>query len=158
MQLYHNKIETYEFPDKDNIELFMNNCFLIHLRGFLGVVTNYYRNPWYSSVLFLSGICHMSFLYNGVINIVKHLIDLDQDHQEKETFTEGSTKWMAVPLVLDVCFLLANTTKEIFIPLFFIQVIMILLFVMKPFDKLTNVMIYIFLNIQNFYFCLSNTR
>jgi len=152
-RLYNKKIEEYINPDKNNIVMFLNDTICINLRGFLIIVTNYYYNPHFSVIIATSGLVHLASIYHNILNILELFID-----NTKINFLNNHNIITGMPIVYDVSLLLMNSPIEIAIPFLFVNIMMILIFVVEPFYKLTHVGFHILLIAQNYYACLSNIR
>ena len=153
-KLYNKEIEEYTIPNKDNIILFINDTIAIQLRSFLIILTNYYNSKNLFFILFLSGIFHISSIYHCIINILELLINNDNN---KNTFFSLHNIFSGIPIVFDVFLLCINSPIEISIPFLLVNITIALLFIVKPFYKLTHVAFHILLIVQNYYICLSNS-
>jgi hypothetical protein len=152
-RLYYKKIEEYIIPNKDNIILFINDSIAINIRSFLVVFTNYYNSKYLLFVLFISFLLHILSIYHSNINILKLFINYDKN---KDTFFNIHNLNIALPIGCDVFLIFINSPIEIAIPFLLVNIIIIFLFLIEPFYKLTHVFFHILLIVQNYYMCLSN--
>ena len=154
-RLYNNQIKDYSIPNKDNIVLFLNDSIAIHMRSFLVVLTNYYNNKNLFCILFISGIFHITSIYDCVLNSLELCIDYDKN---KDIFLNRHNILSVIPIVCDVLLICVNSPIEISIPFLLVNIIIGLLFILEPFYKLTHVGFHILLISQNYYMCLSNIK
>jgi hypothetical protein len=125
------------------------------MHWFLVIVTNYYNSEHLVLVLFISGIFHIYTTYYSIQNILELFIEYDKN---KDTFLIGHNILSAIPIVCDVCLIFLNSPTEISIPFLLINIMMGLLFVVKPFYKLTDIVFYSLWIAQNYYIGLSNKK
>ena len=154
-RLYHNQIESYFIPNKDNIVLFFNDNIAIHMRSFLVVLTNYYYNVNLFNILLISGIFHIISIYDCVLNSLELFIDYNRN---KEVFLNRHNIISALPIMCDVLLICANSSTEIRIPFLLVNIMIALLFIVEPFYKLTHAGFHMLLISQNYYMCLSNIK
>ena len=154
-RLYNKQIKDYSIPNKDNIVLFLNDIIAINMRSFLVILTNYYNNKNLFCILFISGIFHITSIYDCVLNSLELCIDYDKN---KDIFLNRHNILSAIPIVCDVFLICVNSPIEIAIPFLLVNIIIGLLFIVEPFYKLTHVGFHILLISQNYYMCLSNIK
>ena len=154
-RLYNKQIEDYSVPNKDNIVLFLNDVLTIHIRSFLVIITNYYNNENLFCILFISGIFHITSIYQCVLNSLELCIDYDKN---KDKFANCHTIISIIPVACDVFLVCINSPIETLIPFLLVNIMIGLLFIVEPFYKLTHVGFHILLISQNYYMCLSNAN
>lgn len=152
-RLYNNQIVDYILPNKDNIIIFMNDIIAINIRSFLVIVTNYYY--YNTEQLLISSIFHIFTIYHYILNILNLFID---NNKNKETFLICHNILSGISIACDIFLILINSQTEIFIPFLLLNIIICLLYVVKPFYKLTHAAFHILLIIQNYYICLLNRK
>jgi len=135
--------------------LFVKDCVLIHLRSFLTIATNYYSSRHLPFVLLFSGISHAVSVLHGFLNILDLFIDRDKI---KDAFLDCHTIILAIPIVFDVSMLFMNSSIEVSVPFMLVNIVIGLLFAIKPFYKTNHVAFHSFLVAQNYYMCLSSTQ
>lgn len=153
LRLYHNQIQDYSLPSKDNIILFINDCLSIHLRSFLVFFTNYYNSSSVYSLVTLSVQLHLICIYFGFMNILQLFIDHDKN---KDTFLKYHNLFTMTPIGLDILLIALNSPPEIAVPYSLVNIAILMLFVIEPFHKLTHFSLHALLIAHNYYMCLSN--
>ena len=153
-RLYDKTIEEYTVPNKDNIILCLNDSIAIHLRSFLVILTNYYNHPYLLYVLCISGIFHISSIYQCILNIFTNLYTNNND----KNFMNIHNIMFIIPISYDVLSVFINSPNEIAIPYLFVNIAICILFLIEPFYKLTHIAFHILLLLQTYYMCLSNTH
>lgn len=154
------KIEEYitEKPNntiikfyKSNMVDFYNDLLSINLRSFLNIVTNYYNNSLYIYTITFSSLIHLSMIYFSTIYIMDFL---KNDKIDNFSFTSFRTNNI-IAIFPDVICVFYNSNKEIAIPFLLTNILIALLFIVKPFYKLTHVAFHALLIVQNYYLSLS---
>jgi hypothetical protein len=153
-KIRNNQIEEYDIPNKDNIELFFNDIIFINLRSFLAVATNYYNNQYVFVILMFSGFIHLYSIYLNTLNI---FYLLGKHDEKKVSFLDSHITIIVTPTLFDIFLLIINSPTHIAIPYFLINVIISLLFTVKPFYKLTHAAFHILLIAETYYVCLANS-
>jgi hypothetical protein len=153
-KICNHKIEEYDIPNKDNIELFFNDIIFINLRSFLAVVTNYYNNQYLFVILMFSGLMHLHSIYLNTLNIFNLLVKYDEN---KESFLDAHNIDIVIPTLFDIFLIIINSPIHIAIPYFLINIIISLLFTVKPFYRLTHTAFHILLIAETYYICLANS-
>lgn len=154
-RLYYKQIEDYSIPNKDNIILFFDDIIAIHIRSFLVLLTNYYNNEKLFYILLVSSIFHIGSIYDCVINSLHLFIDYDTN---KNVFLKRHNIISSIPIICNVFLIYLNSPVEISIPYLLINIMICLLFIVKPFYKLTHVGFHLLLISQTYYMCLSNIK
>ena len=154
-RLCNNSIEYYSIPNKDNIVLFLNDNIAIHIRSFFVVLTNYYNNNNLYCILLISGLFHITSIYDCFLNILELYIHSDIN---KDIFLNRHNMVSALPIACDILLVYVNSPIEIAIPFLFVNIVIGLLFIVEPFYKLNHGCFHILLILQNYYMCLSNTK
>ena len=154
-RLRDKEIVEYSVPDNESVVLFVKDCVLIHLRSFLTIATNYYSSRHLPFVLLFSGISHAVSVLHGFLNILDLFIDRDKI---KDAFLDCHTIILAIPIVFDVSMLFMNSSIEVSVPFMLVNIVIGLLFAIKPFYKTNHVAFHSFLVAQNYYMCLSSTQ
>ena len=152
-RLYNKKIDHYEIPDKENIIEFLTDSTWIAVRSFLVIVTNYYNKENFCIIISLSGGFHVLTLYFSTINCFELIIDRDT---KIKNFLSLHNVFVSLPILFDVILVCLNSTKEISIPYFFVNVTIGILYYIQPYYNLTHVGFHILLIMQNYYMNLSN--
>jgi hypothetical protein len=142
------KLET----DKDTILYFYNDMICINLRSFLVLFCNYYYSPYFSHIVVVSSISHLSFIYLSTVNILQLLTD----DSTKHVFFQFHYIYNILSSGVDIFLFYLNSQNEIAVPYFLTNIAIILVFIIEPFNKLNHVLLHILLILQNYYMCLSN--
>lgn len=143
--LLTHKIEDV-FPTKDNIIFYTTDLLSIHIRCFCAIITIYYD---FHKYIFISGTIHFISFYGAIINILylfKH-----QNHREKY-WTYYNVLFL-VPYLYDSYLFCLMNHNEYLIPFSFITTIMILIWVIQPFYKLSHLAFHLCLIAQTYYMC-----
>jgi hypothetical protein len=150
--IYKNLIthKTDTFPNKDNIILHVNDNLCIHLRYFLGIITNYYN--FEQKYIFLSGTIHFISFYANIINIL-YLLTNDT---HKGNYFKYYNISLLFPYMVDTYIFVLKNPIHINIPFLFINTLIILVWTIQPFYKLSHVAFHLCLIAQTYYICLSN--
>ena len=154
-RLYQNQITESEVPDGKNVNYFFYDCVSIHVRSFLTVVTSYYMYEQSFPVIMVSGLYHLISIYVVVLNLFELFV---RPEDVKDSFIDIHNVITILPVGVDILLVAANSPKEIGIPFILVSMTMALLFVVKPFYKLTHVGFHVLLIAQNYYLCLSHTN
>jgi len=151
-KLYTNQIETDEEPS--NYMLLINDNLSIHLRSFLTVATNYYyHNFWYIFIV-SSFIAHITSIYRILENIIQCATDL---HYNKKNLYKINNILTQLPITVGIVYIFINSKPQYSIPFLLVNIIIGLLFYVKPFYNLNHVVFHILLLVQNYYLCLCHT-
>jgi hypothetical protein len=177
-------ITEYIIPDNVNYVYFLNDCVAIHVRSFLSVLTNYYGSTYFYEIITSCGIFHLTCVYNSCINVIvaiqelvptsgigsfsgEHLEEREQEFRRmkellgnkniKSEFLTTHYIYTFIPVGMDIFFIYLNMESDIAIPYACINIIILLLFVLDPFYKLTHIVFHLMLIAQNYYLCLSNS-
>ena len=143
----------YIIPDNVNYIYFLNDCVSIHVRSFLSVLTNYYDSPYFYKIITSCGIVQLICMYNAFINVVE-LLD---NKTIKSHFLTTHYIYTFVPIGMNIFVIYLNMETNIAIPYACVNIVILLLFILEPFYKLTHVAFHIMLLAQNYYICLSNS-
>jgi hypothetical protein len=149
------QITEYVVSENSNYVYFLNDSICIHIRSFLAVFTNYYNKPYFYAVTTVCGVFQLSCIYVGFINVVELLSKKTYD---KSNFLKIHYIFTFLPIGIDIFAIYLNTkSQEIAIPFLFINIGIVLLFIVEPFYKLTHVAFHLMLIAQNWYICLTNS-
>jgi len=159
--VYHNhiyeklntkQIETHDYPSQDDyLNLIIDNI-SIYSYSFLSLVAVYYNNHNFSKCIILSSILHASSLCVIIHNIIR----LPNIKYIKDNFFPILNVVLMIPSSIDIILVFLNLNLKNSIPFLFINILICLLLIVKPFYKLNHVGLHILLICQNYYLCLDN--
>jgi hypothetical protein len=136
------------FPTKDNIILYITDLLAIHVRCFCAIITVCYN---FNKYIFISGTIHFISFYGAIINIL--YLFKDQTHKEK--YWNYYNILYIVPYAYDSYLFCIMNSTEVIIPFLLITIIMIIIWKIQPFYKLSHVVFHLCLIGQTYYICLS---
>ena len=139
-------------PTKENAVLFMNYTLTFQLQSFLNVASNYYASNSSFYILLFSSIFHIHSVYLSFYNSLNLFIDYDTI---KDNFLNNHLALLSAPIVCDGALIYMNSSYDVAIPLLLIHIVLVLLFVIQPFYKLTPASILFTLMMFNYYVSLS---
>jgi hypothetical protein len=146
--LLTHKIEDV-FPTKDNVVLYTNDILCIHGRYFLAIITICYK---YNIYIYISATIHFISFYTNIINVLYLL----KDHKHKKIYMYYHNLALAFPYVYDSYLFCIMNSSKVVIPFLFINTIIVLVWTIEPFYKMTHILFHICLIAQTYYVCLSN--
>lgn len=149
-RLYKNQITEYIVEKNINYTHFLNDSICIHGRCFLVIVTNYYNSPYFYPVTICCAIIQILFLYSCIINVLE-LKNIYDKH-----FLNTHYFFTFLPIGINTILLYFNNNAQEITPILFLNISILLLFIVNPFYKLTHVAFHILLIVQNMYICLAN--
>ena len=147
-RLHNQQIQEYNVPTHDNIVLFFNDTLCIHLRSMLVVATHYYNSSHGWNILCFSGTVHLASTYCSVINMMDLLGD---PVKNKNTFSYCHDILTAIPVFCDCIMVYRNSSYDVAIPFLWVNITILLLFVVNPFYKLSHVGFHVLLLFQTYY-------
>jgi hypothetical protein len=95
-------------------------------------------------------------IYYCTLNIFDLLI-IDYE-TNKNTFLNYHNIHTIIPIACDILLVYANSHNEIAVPYLLTNIVIGILFIVKPFYKLDHFAFHIALIVQNYYVSMSNTR
>lgn len=154
-KIHTKQIENYVVEENTNYVYFLNDSICIHIRSFLAVFTNYYNKPYFYAVSTVCGVFQLSCIYIGFINVIELL---SKKTYVKSDFLKIHYVFTFLPIGIDIIAIYLNTkSQEIAIPFLFVNIVIVLLFIVEPFYKLTHVAFHLMLIAQNYYICLASS-
>ena len=148
------RIENYVLEENMNYVYFLNDCICIHIRSFLALVTNYYTTSYFYPVVTVCGIFQIGCIYSSIMNVIDLLSNRTY---KKSDFLKIHYVFTFLPVGIDILMTFIETkSMEISVPFFIINIIVVLLFVVDPFYKLTHVAFHIMMLVHTYYVCLAN--
>lgn len=154
-KIHTKQIIEYVVEKNINYVYFLNDCLCIHIRSFLAVFTKYYNTSYFYAATTLCGVFQFGCFYNGVINVVELLSNKTYD---KSNFLKIHYVFTFLPVGIDILAIYLNTkSQQIAIPFLFVNIWIVLLFIVDPFYKLTHVAFHLLLFAQSYYMCLTNS-
>jgi hypothetical protein len=155
-KIHTKQITEYVVAENSNFVYFLNDSICIHIRSFLAVFTNYYNKPYSYAVTTVCGVFQLSCIYIGFINVIELL---SKKAYIKSDFLKIHYIFTFLPIGIDIFAIYLNTkSQEIAIPFLFVNIWIVLLFIVEPFYKLTHVAFHVLLIAQNYYICLTNNN
>ena len=137
---------------KDNVVFFASDMVSIHLRSFLSVIANHSLSPYGVYVILGSWGLHLITMMSGILNIRFLFI---YDSVTQHTFVKYNRILLFIPVTYDVISVCMHSPVEIYVPFLFVNIIIALLFAIKPFYKLTHVAFHVLILFQTYYICSS---
>jgi hypothetical protein len=154
-KIHTKQIEEYVVENNINYVYFLNDTVCIHIRTFLAVFTNYYNNPYLYEVISICGLIQLVCIYINIKNIIELLTNTNYI---KSNFLKIHYIYTFFPVGINILAIYFTTTsQQILAPYLFINIVILLLFIVEPFYKLTHIAFHIMLIAQTWYICLSNT-
>jgi hypothetical protein len=138
--------------DNNNINYILKESKFIHLRSYLSIITNCYNLNTITRNLILSGVSHLYSIFLEYMNVIKLFMDGSDVH----VFLDCNKIFLSVPVGYDCFIIFLNSPRHIAVPFLFINVMIIILLIVKPFDKMTGVAFQLLLIVQTYYGCLSS--
>jgi len=138
--------------DTNNIQLLLKECLFIHLRSYLSILTNYYHVNTSIYILIVSGIFHLYSFFLENINVIHIFLDESQ----MDVFLDCHKIILGVPVACDCLLIFMNSPTPIATPFLLVNALLIIVLIVKPFDKMTEFAFQSLLILQTYYACLSN--
>ena len=123
--------------------LFNDNC-CVHLRSFLTIVVSYSHLGF----ILLSFAAHLVFIYITIDYLIQYVV------KPTPEFFNILNKLTICPIAIDIVLGVLNTDIEYGIPYLLVNVLIALLLIINPFDKLNHAALHILLLFQTYYICL----
>jgi len=138
---------------KEKIVYILYDCFSIHLRSYLSILTNFYYHKNFHYVLVLSCCFHLSSILVG--NTTLLLLSIEAEKYNKHIKAFHKIIW-GYPIAFDCYLMISNSPNDIAIPFLLINILFVLVLFIKPFYKLNETALHIILIGQTYYSSLSN--
>jgi len=151
-RILKNKGDFTVLVDSDNIQLILKECLFIHFRSYLSILTNYYHVNTLIYILIVSGIFHVYAIFLENMNAIQTY--LDDSHMN--VFLDCNKIILCVPVACDWFLIFINSPTPIAVPFLLVNALLIIILIVKPFDKMTEVAFQSLLIVQTYYVCLSN--
>jgi hypothetical protein len=151
-RILKNKGDFTLLVDSDNIQLLLKECLFIHFRSYLSILTNYYHVNTLIYILIVSGIFHVYAIFLENMNAIQTY--LDDSHMN--VFLDCNKIILCVPVACDWFLIFINSPTPIAVPFLLVNALLIIILIVKPFDKMTEVAFQSLLIVQTYYVCLSN--
>jgi len=123
--------------------LFNDNC-CVHLRSFLTIVVSYSHLGF----ILLSFTAHLVFIYITIYYLIQYVV------KPSPEFFSILNKLTICPIVIDIALGFVNTDIELGIPYLLVNILIALLLIINPFDKLNHAALHVLLLVQTYYICL----
>ena len=151
-RIIKNQGEYTVLLDENNIQLLLKETVFIHLRSYLSILTNYYHVNTIIYILIVSGLFHLYAIFLENINAIHIFLDGSQ----MDVFLDCHRIILSVPVACDCLLLFMNSPAPIATPFLLVNAGLIILLIVKPFDKMGEVAFQSLLIVQTYYACLSN--
>jgi len=135
------KYKELNYIHSDIIVPFLTDIAGIHINGFCSLVTNYFANPFFSSVVFISLNMHIVCYTSNIIHVFYTKQEKKElPYNESGNFVLMQYIFVGIPIVYDICMICWNSMASGYSDDgMYVLILMGYLFYVYPFYDLTHI-------------------